>query len=114
MGAVGGGIVGGALGGTTGALIGAAAGGIFGYSAGRAMEERDRRQIAYALEANQPMRWENSDTGYQYEIEPRTTYVEGGRPCRQFRVLAEVNGQPQEMTGTACRQPDGSWKMLNS
>jgi surface antigen len=112
-GAVGGAAVGGIIGGSEGALIGAALGGLLGYGAGLAMEEEDRRRVAYALEANQPMRWENPETGYEYEVIPERTVVERGRECRQFRMLADIDGQPESVYGTACRQPDGSWEVLS-
>src|SRR5689334_11348250 len=71
VGATGGGLIGLAAGGTTGALVGAAVGGLLGYTAGRAMEEEDRRRLAYAMEADRATRWRNSDTGYYYDVEPQ-------------------------------------------
>ena len=111
-GAVGGGVVGGVVGGRTGLLVGAALGGLLGYGAGKAIEEEDRRQMAYALEANQPVEWRNPETGYQYQLQPTRTIVEQGRECREFRMFADVGDRPEEVHGTACRQPDGSWEML--
>lgn len=111
-GAVGGAAVGGLVGGRTGALVGAALGGITGYAAGRAMEEQDERRVAYALEANRPVQWTNPHTGYEYQVEPTRTVLQEGRECRQFRMLAEVDGNPEELYGTACRQPDGAWEVL--
>ena len=114
-GAAGGAVVGGLVGGNTGALVGAAIGGLAGYSIGRDMEERDRRQVVYALESDQPVQWQNPDTGYRYEVQPQQTVVQRGRQCREFRMVADVEGQrhPEEVYGTACRQPDGSWEMVN-
>lgn len=113
VGAGAGGALGYAVGGSTGLLIGGAIGGILGYTAGKAMEEEDRRQAAYALERNRAMSWQNRDTGYQYRLEPTNTRYEQGRECRDFRLLAEVDGNPDQVNGTACRQPDGSWQMLS-
>lgn len=113
-GAVGGAAVGGLIGGTEGAIVGAALGGILGYGVGRHMEEQDRRRMAYAIEANQPVQWQNPETGYQYQVQPtRTYYQDDGRQCRSFRMLAEVDGRPDELNGVACRGPDGSWQMQN-
>jgi surface antigen len=111
-GAIAGGAIGGLVGGEVGLLIGAAAGGALGYTLGRAMEEEDRRRMAYALEANQPAAWRNPQTGYEYRVEPMDTRYEAGRPCREFRVLAEVEGRPDQITGTACRTPDGRWETI--
>jgi surface antigen len=111
VGAVGGGTVGGLIGGSTGALIGVALGGLAGYGVGRAMEEEDRKQVAYALERNQSTSWTNPQTGYHYQVEPTRTVMQDGHQCRQFRVLGEVDGKPEEVYGTACRQPDGAWEV---
>jgi surface antigen len=113
IGAGAGGALGYAVGGTTGLILGGAVGGIFGYTAGRAMEEEDRRRAAYALERNQAISWRNAETGNHYRIEPYDTRYEGGRECREFRMTAEVDGNPDQVNGTACRQPDGSWHMLS-
>ena len=113
VGAVAGGAIGQAVGGTTGLILGAAAGGALGYTVGNAMEEEDRRRAAYALETNRPVSWRNPETGYDYRVEPLETRYERGRECREFRMLAEVEGQPDEVRGTACRAPDGSWETIS-
>lgn len=33
--------------------------------------------------------------------------------CREFQTTVLVNGQPQPSYGTACRQPDGAWKIVS-
>jgi surface antigen len=114
VGATGGGLIGAAFGGTTGLLIGAAAGGLLGYTAGREMEEEDRRQFAAALEADRAAAWTNSSTGYRYRVEPTRSVVEEGQPCREFRVNADVDGKSQQpVYGTACRQADGRWELVS-
>ena len=111
VGATAGGALGYAVGGTGGLILGAAAGGALGYTAGRAMEEEDRRRFAYALEANRPVGWRNPDTGYEYRVEPIETRYQRGRECREFRMMADVGGRPDEVYGTACRGPDGAWEV---
>jgi hypothetical protein len=32
--------------------------------------------------------------------------------CREYRAQATVDGQPQEVVGRACRQSDGSWRVM--
>jgi surface antigen len=112
-GAVGGGLIGAALGGPRGLILGAALGSLFGYGVGRTIEEQDRREVAYALESDRPMNCQNSETGNYYEIEPTRTVMLQGEPCREFRMSADVDGQPREVYGTACRQLDGSWQIVN-
>lgn len=36
-----------------------------------------------------------------------------GRYCREYQAQVIVNGAPQQSYGTACRQPDGSWRVVN-
>ncbi|MBV8652141.1 MAG: hypothetical protein JO255_11785 [Alphaproteobacteria bacterium] len=33
--------------------------------------------------------------------------------CRPYQTTATVGGVPSRVTGTACRQPDGRWVVLN-
>jgi len=118
-------LVGAGLGGTAGALIGdeagaivgAAVGGVLGNVIGREMDLEDRRRFAYALENTPTYRtqtWIDPDQDARYSVTPtRTFYLDDRRgPCREFRMLAEVDGRPQELFGTACRQPDGSWQIV--
>lgn len=98
-----------------GTLLGAFIGAAVGAEIGRQMDEADRRHAAYALEhnpTNQPARWVNPDTGYEYTFTPTRTYQGGQGPCREFVMNALIGGQPEQVYGTACRQPDGSWQIL--
>lgn len=36
-----------------------------------------------------------------------------GRYCREYQANVVVNGIPQSSYGTACLQPDGSWRVVN-
>ena len=122
-GAVVGGVVGGVLGshvgkgkGRTAAIIaGTLVGAMIGGSIGRYMDAQDRMRTARALEYNrtgQPSRWRNPDTGATYEVTPTRTYETAEGPCREFTMRAEIGGRPETVYGTACRQPDGSWRMV--
>jgi hypothetical protein len=33
--------------------------------------------------------------------------------CREYTSMTTIAGQPQNMVGTACRQPDGTWRIVN-
>lgn len=40
-------------------------------------------------------------------------YVDGsGRYCREYQSTITVNGRPQASYGTACRMPDGTWRIV--
>lgn len=36
-----------------------------------------------------------------------------GQTCRTFRSTATIDNTPQEVQGTTCLQPDGTWRMVN-
>ena len=59
------------------------------------------------------MYWRNPETGLEYEVEPIRPRDEGRR-CREFRLMAEdKRGREEEVYGTACRTPDGSWELVD-
>ncbi len=33
--------------------------------------------------------------------------------CREYESTMTIAGQPQSVVGTACRQPDGTWRIVN-
>jgi surface antigen len=116
-GAVVGGVVGSTIGGGTGRTVaivaGTIAGAVIGGKIGSKMDEADKLKAAQALESTptgQGASWKNPDTGAQYTMTPTRTYEASGNPCRDFTVNAMVDGKPEQVQGTACRQSDGSWK----
>ncbi len=40
------------------------------------------------------------------------TYQRNGQYCREYQSNVSVGGQPQSSYGTACLQPDGSWRTV--
>ncbi len=129
----GGTLVGAALGGLMGSKIGhgrgqlaavalGALGGAFlGREVGRSLDRADRlyaaRATSYGLEhktSGEPTTWSNPDSGHHGTITPVRTYREPkGRYCREYQQTVTVGGQTEQAYGTACRQPDGSWKVVN-
>lgn len=116
-GAVIGGVVGSTVGGGSGRTVaivaGTIAGAVLGGRIGQKMDEADRIKAGQALETlptGQRSTWKNPDTGTVYTVTPSRTYEAGGTPCRDFTVDATVDGRPEKVNGTACRQADGSWK----
>jgi surface antigen len=96
----------------TGVLAGALAGGYVG----RQMDPVDQACIGRSLEntpTNQTVAWRNPDTKSSYWVTPTRTFEErDGTPCRDYVTDALVDGRREQVTGTACRQPDGSWKIV--
>ncbi|HEX8106301.1 MAG TPA: hypothetical protein VF516_01180 [Kofleriaceae bacterium] len=113
VGAGAGGIIGAAAGGVGWGLFGAAVGGLLGYGVGQQVEAQNEQRMAEALAAGQPTTW-SADQGHVYTLEPQPPYYYQGRQCRRFRLLAHVDGQPREVHGTACQQPNGQWEALNT
>ena len=44
---------------------------------------------------------------------PTETYQTANGTCRTYQTGVSANGQNQSGTGTACRQPDGTWAIVN-
>ena len=116
-GAVIGGVVGSTIGGGTGRTVaivaGTVAGAVIGGRIGSKMDEADKLKAAQALESTptgEHTSWKNPDTGAQYTMTPTKTYEAANGPCRDFTVDGNVDGKPEKISGTACRQQDGSWK----
>lgn len=99
-----------------GMLLGAALGGFVGREIGQEMDRRDQERMAYALREMPTGRsygWVNPDTGTYWEMEPTETYRSPtGHPCREFSVLARIEGRAEETRGTACLTPDGTWEIV--
>jgi surface antigen len=120
IGAIAGGILGHQVGGGSGqviaTMVGAVAGAAIGGSIGRSMDETDRLKAAHAFENVQtgiPTRWVNPDTRNEYTVVPTRTYETREGPCREYTMDAVIGGQVEQIYGTACRQPDGSWEVQN-
>lgn len=98
-----------------GALIGGLLGALVGSEIGARMDADDRRQTAMALENNrvgQTSTWTDPDTGARYGVTPTETYSQDGSPCRRFVIEREIAGDEYRSTETACRQADGSWRII--
>jgi surface antigen len=120
-------VIGGAAGGAVGSQFGrgsertvATIGGtiigvLIGGAIGRSMDEADQACIAQTLEqapAEHEVAWSNPDGG-QYRVVPLQAYEDReGRFCREYRTTATIAGRRQQLYGTACRQPDGSWQRV--
>lgn len=118
------------IGGITGALIGsligdgsgrnvaiaagAIAGSLIGSSIGQRFDEQDRGRIAYSLEHNRRASWTNLTTGHRYTIVPSSTLTpsSSNRQCREFTVDTKIGKRMESAYGTACRQDDGSWRII--
>lgn len=107
--------VGGGQGSTVAAVVGTLIGAAIGGNVGRSMDELDRIKLASTLEntkTGSSVRWVNPDSGSQYTVTPTLTHETKGSPCREFTVDGVVGGRKEKVYGTACRQQDGSWRVI--
>jgi len=116
-----GGVIGSQFGGGSGKLVaiglGTLAGALVGGSVGKSMDQVDQMKTQSALETQavgQPAYWTNNKTGANYTVTPtRNVEVKGNPYCREYRTTAIISGKTQTVYGTACRQRDGSWKIVS-
>lgn len=127
LGAIGGAAVGSAIGGNnhgTGKVIavamGTLAGAAIGSSIGKSLDRADRQAMAQnrqvVLEtypSGQTSTWHNPDSGNSGSYRPEPAYQDKtGTYCREYQQTITVGGKTEEAYGKACRQPDGTWKIV--
>ncbi len=100
-----------------GTLIGAAIGSEIGRSLDRTDQlyaDRNAQESLEKAQTGETSGWENPDSGNSGTITPTKTYqtVEN-RYCREFEQTIYVGGEEQTGIGTACRNPDGTWTLVN-
>jgi len=99
-----------------GALAGAWMGGELGKSLDKADKAYMKRTTQDSLEfakAGSTSTWRNPDSGNSGTITPTQTYRKtSGENCRTFEQAIYVDGKEETATGSACRQPDGTWKIV--
>lgn len=124
VGAIGGGVAGSTIGHGTGKTVatigGALLGGLIGNSVGKSLDNADL--AAYnatsqkALETAQPgqtLPWKNAQSGNSGTVTPSNYYQNAqGQYCREYSQTITVGGKQQSGFGKACRQPDGTWQIV--
>lgn len=124
IGTVVGGVIGGILGSKIGkgsgktlaTIAGVIVGASIGNNVGASMDEADRYCAGQAFvhaQDNQPVAWTNPDTRQQYTVIPRSTYNRNGDYCRDYTSNVIVNGKQDQVTGTACKDDNGNWQIIN-
>ena len=110
------------VGGGKGKIVGIAAGTLLGAALGHSIgTSLDKADMGYyhqtsqnALEnapVGQTSSWSNPDNGHSGTVTPTKTFQSDGTYCREYRQTVNVGGKQQEAYGSACRQPDGTWKI---
>ena len=126
IGAAAGGLLGAQFGGGAGKLaavaLGVLGGAFLGSEVGKSMDQTDRQAAAgaqsVALEtkpSGQPTTWTNPDSGNSGTVTPIRTYqTPQGTNCREYRHDVKIGDKTETVIGQACRQADGTWKVVES
>jgi surface antigen len=108
--------------GFNGSLFGAAFGGLFGgvlgNRAGAYLDARAQQKMNqagfYALNhgANGSVyNWAEGNSSGSFI--PSSSFQNNGLYCREYYQKVNIGGNVQNAYGTACRMPDGSWRIMN-
>jgi len=92
---------------------GAALGAFLGSNIGKKMDREDELKASRALERSPDGRstsWRNPNDGQIYSVTPTRTYEGRSGPCRDFTSVTDIDDREVSVHGTACRQPDGTWR----
>lgn len=101
--------------------VGTLAGAMIGSEIGKSLDRADQlamtqaEQRAHTAPIGEKIVWNNPDSGHYGSVTP----IRDGRNaqtnayCREYQTTVVIGGQEQSAYGTACQQPDGSWKVVN-
>lgn len=99
-----------------GTLLGALIGGEIGRSLDRAdqMAAQQAYQNAQTAPIGDTITWKNPDNGHHGTVTPvrEGTQNQTGEYCREFQQTVTIGGRTENAYGVACRQPDGSWRIV--
>ncbi|MFX8887426.1 RT0821/Lpp0805 family surface protein, partial [Acinetobacter baumannii] len=71
-------------------------------------------QKAYVAPIGDPVRWTNPANGHSGAITAtRDGFTINGAYCREYQQTINVAERSHQAFGTACRQPTGTWKIVN-
>jgi surface antigen len=124
LGGVAGGFLGSQFGEGSGKVVASVAGAMLGAWAGNqivnGLNSQDRARYdtasrqASTAPVGQQITWYNPETGNKGTITPtREGRTSDGAACREYQQTVTIGGKTEKAYGTACKQPDGSWKIMN-
>ena len=126
LGAAVGGLAGSQVGKGKGQLVGIAVGTLLGSLAGsevgKSLDRIDRMYMQKTTQrsletvpSGKTSSWNNPDSGNSGSVTPLRTYQTAkGTHCRDFRQTVNAGGNSEADNGTACRQSDGTWQVVNN
>ncbi len=125
VGSLAGGIVGSFFGAGSGRAVAVGVGGIVGYLVGRelggkldaaqqAEHERVYLEAMNQAEDGQTRSWNDPAGEASGAVTPTRSFSEQGARCREFTQVVTVEGEVSEDKGMACRQGDGTWRLIEA
>lgn len=119
LGALAGSQIGGGKGQLAAVALGALGGAFLGSEVGKSLDRADRTYMAQNSQSTlertptgQSTSWRNPDSGHSGTFTPTRTYQEQGRDCREYEQTIYVGGRNETAVGRACRNPDGTWQIV--
>lgn len=102
--------------------IGTLAGAYVGREVGKSLDKADRlamqKTTQKALKTNRSgtvSEWNNPDTGHNGTVTPQPGFKgAGGEDCREFQQTVTIEDETETGYGTACRQDDGTWRIVSN
>ena len=118
-----GGLIGSQFGSGSGKLAATGAGvflgALVGNQIGKGLDDVDRMKMdqanhrAKSVPVGESIAWNNPNTGNSGTVTPvRDGTSSAGEYCREFQQTITVGGSTEQAYGQACRQPDGSWRIV--
>lgn len=104
-----------------GAVLGAGAGAHVGGKIGQNQQNAQdcythpyhAEQRAISAPVGTTVKWDNYQTDNQGQARTLNEYqTDSGLQCREFVNEVRIGGRVEKVYGTACRQPDGSWRII--
>jgi surface antigen len=101
--------------------VGTLAGAMIGSEIGKSLDRADQLAMAEAernahtAPIGEKIVWNNPDSGHSGSVTP----IRDGRNaqtnayCREYQTTVLIGGEEQSAFGTACQQPDGTWKVVS-
>lgn len=100
---------------------GTVVGGVAGSEIGRALDPADQQMATRAefialetVAAGGQHQWRGGRAAIEGSIAPGEPYQINRSQCRDYTHTIIVDGRSRLWRGTACRQPGGSWRAINS
>ena len=84
-----------------------------GLDAGdRQKADAARQEALERAAAGTAVTWKSAEsTGRYGSVVAGPTFIQAGQNCRQFTQTIYIEGVPQTARSSACRQPDGNWRV---